>query len=137
MATQRKKKQSTVKSKTLRRRPGPRSKPLVSSPPSADAHLIDGADLSGFRKPERSRTPKPIGIRSSMMEWNDETIRALREHLQLTQAQMAQELGTRQQTISEWEVGMYKPRGGMARLLTIVAERGNFTYQAKSDAAKD
>jgi DNA-binding transcriptional regulator YiaG len=61
-----------------------------------------------------------------MMEWNDETIRALREHLQMTQAQMAETLGTRQQTISEWEVGMYKPRGGMARLLTLVAERADF-----------
>jgi DNA-binding transcriptional regulator YiaG len=71
-----------------------------------------------------------------MMEWNDETIRALREHLQLTQAQMAQELGTRQQTISEWEVGMYKPRGGMARLLTIVAERADFQY-ATSAAKRD
>ena len=70
------------------------------------------------------------------MEWNDETIRALRAHLQLTQAQMAQELGTRQQTISEWEVGMYKPRGGMARLLTLVAERADFAYQANPDTGK-
>ncbi len=65
-----------------------------------------------------------------MLEWNDETIRALREHLQLTQAQMAEALGTRQQTISEWEVGMYKLRGGMVRLLTIVAERASFEYAA-------
>lgn len=69
----------------------------------------------------------------NMGEWNDETIKALREHLGLTQAQMAQELGTRQQTISEWEVGMYKPRGGMARLLTLVAERANFAYNSRSD----
>ncbi|MBI4671116.1 MAG: helix-turn-helix transcriptional regulator [Chloroflexi bacterium] len=70
---------------------------------------------------------------NDMIEWNDETIRALREHLQLTQTQMAETLGTRQQTISEWEVGMYKPRGGMARLLTMVAERANFVYEAKAD----
>lgn len=68
-----------------------------------------------------------------MVEWNDETIRALRAHLQLTQAQMAQELGTRQQTISEWEVGMYKPRGGMVRLLTLVAERAQFVYDVKGE----
>lgn len=66
-----------------------------------------------------------------MTEWNEETIRALREHLQMTQAQMAETLGTRQQTISEWEVGMYKPRGGMARLLTMVAERAEFVYDVK------
>jgi DNA-binding transcriptional regulator YiaG len=104
MATKRTKK--PAKPKTSRRRPGPRSKPLVSSS-------------------------------STMTEWNDETIKALREHLQLTQVQMAQELGTRQQTISEWEVGMYKPRGGMARLLTIVAERANFAYDPKSDSSKE
>lgn len=62
------------------------------------------------------------------VEWNADTIRALREHLQLTQAQLADALGTRQQTISEWEVGMYKPRGGMARLLSLVAERAKFEY---------
>ena len=71
-----------------------------------------------------------------MVEWNGETIRALREHLQLTQAQMAQELGTRQQTISEWEVGMYKPRGGMARLLTLVAERADFVYETDAKKTK-
>lgn len=70
---------------------------------------------------------------SDMIEWNDASIRALREHLQMTQTQMAETLGTRQQTISEWEVGMYKPRGGMARLLTIVAERAEFQYAASAD----
>ena len=71
-----------------------------------------------------------------MSEWNDETIKALREYLQLTQAQMAEELGTRQQTISEWEVGMYKPRGGMARLLTLVAERANFAYNPRPNSSE-
>jgi len=48
----------------------------------------------------------------------------------MTQVQLAQELGTRQQTISEWEQGMYRPRGTSATLLTIVAERSGFTYAA-------
>jgi DNA-binding transcriptional regulator YiaG len=43
---------------------------------------------------------------------------------------MSEELGTRQQTISEWETGMYRPRGGMNRLLTLVAERAGFEYRA-------
>jgi DNA-binding transcriptional regulator YiaG len=72
-----------------------------------------------------------------MIQWNAETIKALRDHLQLTQTQMAEALGTRQQTISEWEVGMYKPRGGMARLLTLVAERAGFEYQAKTEKDKE
>ena len=64
--------------------------------------------------------------------WNDEQIRALRTHLGLTQREMADRLGTRQQTISEWEKGMYKPRGASSKLLSIVADRANFKYQAAS-----
>jgi DNA-binding transcriptional regulator YiaG len=63
--------------------------------------------------------------------WSKEEIRALRKHLDLTQARLAEELGTRQQTISEWEKGMYRPRGASATLLSIVAERGGFTYRAE------
>jgi DNA-binding transcriptional regulator YiaG len=63
-------------------------------------------------------------------QWDAESIRALRGHLGLTQQQMSEELGTRQQTISEWETGMYRPRGGMNRLLVLVAERADFDYQA-------
>jgi DNA-binding transcriptional regulator YiaG len=59
-------------------------------------------------------------------------VRDLRRHLGLTQQELADELGTRQQTISEWERGMYRPRGASARLLTLVAERASFSYQAAS-----
>jgi DNA-binding transcriptional regulator YiaG len=64
-------------------------------------------------------------------QWDRERILALRRHLGLTQAEMAGELGTRQQTISEWETGMYQPRGTSATLLNIIAERGRFDYEAK------
>jgi DNA-binding transcriptional regulator YiaG len=37
---------------------------------------------------------------------------------------------TRQQTISEWEVGMYRPRGASATLLSLVAEKARFKYDA-------
>jgi len=63
-------------------------------------------------------------------QWSREEIRALRQHLNLTQARLAEELGTRQQTISEWEKGMYRPRGASATLLSIVAERSGFVYKA-------
>jgi len=63
-------------------------------------------------------------------QWDRERILALRRHLGLTQAEMAGELGTRQQTISEWEKGMYKPRGASSTLLSIVAERAEFKYDA-------
>jgi len=62
--------------------------------------------------------------------WNAAGVRALRRHLGLTQQELADELGTRQQTISEWERGLYRPRGASARLLTLVAERADFAYEA-------
>ncbi len=63
--------------------------------------------------------------------WHTESVRALRMHLSLTQNQMARELGTRQQTISEWERGMYEPRGGVSTtVLNIVAERTDFQFSA-------
>jgi DNA-binding transcriptional regulator YiaG len=65
--------------------------------------------------------------------WNRQRILALRHYLGLTQAAMANELGTRQQTVSEWEVGMYKPRGTSVTLLNIVAERSGFQYKADSE----
>jgi len=71
-----------------------------------------------------------VGRRKVKYQWDAESIRALRKYLGLTQQQMSEELGTRQQTISEWETGMYRPRGGMNRLLTLVAERAGFEYQA-------
>lgn len=68
--------------------------------------------------------------------WNAQQVRALRQHLGLTQEQMAAELGSRQQTISEWETGQYQPRGTSARLLTIIAERGGFPYRAEGQGSK-
>ena len=64
-------------------------------------------------------------------QWSKEEVKALRQHLNLTQVKLAEELGTRQQTISEWEKGMYRPRGASATLLSIVAERSGFTYKAE------
>jgi DNA-binding transcriptional regulator YiaG len=63
-------------------------------------------------------------------QWDSQSIQALRRHLALTQRELADRLGTRQQTISEWETGMYQPRGASATLLSIIAERAKFKYEA-------
>ena len=63
-------------------------------------------------------------------QWDSERIHALRRHLGLTQRELADTLGTRQQTISEWETGMYNPRGASATLLSMIAEQAKFDYQA-------
>lgn len=63
-------------------------------------------------------------------KWNKNKVTALRKHLGITQSEMAEKLGTRQQTISEWETGAYNPRGMSITLLNIVAERSDFKYKA-------
>jgi len=68
--------------------------------------------------------------------WNAGQVRALRQHLGLSQRELAEELGTRQQTISEWETGLYQPRGTSVRLLTLVAERAEFEYVAGQGPAR-
>ncbi len=71
-----------------------------------------------------------MGRDKQSRNWDQSSIRALRSHLKLTQAGMAEELGTRQQTISEWETGEYQPRGTSAKLLSIIADRSGFEYKA-------
>lgn len=78
--------------------------------------MSEGAMSEGRRRRDRS--------------WDAAAVRRLREHIGLTQAQLAEELNTRQQTISEWERGAYRPRGPSARLLTRVAEDAAFPYNA-------
>ena len=60
--------------------------------------------------------------------WNARAVRSLRRRLGLSQQTLAQELGVRQQTISEWETGLYAPRGASRRVLSILAERAG-TYR--------
>jgi transcriptional regulator with XRE-family HTH domain len=50
----------------------------------------------------------------------------------VSQDALAGQLGTRQQTVSEWETGQYVPRGASATLLGIIAERAGFEYEAMS-----
>jgi len=68
--------------------------------------------------------------------WDSRKIQALRRHLGLTQSELSDKLGTRQQTISEWETGMYRPRGASATLLSIIAEQAKFKYQAGTTKKK-
>ncbi|MFN4293766.1 MAG: helix-turn-helix domain-containing protein [Thermoflexales bacterium] len=62
--------------------------------------------------------------------WNAGLIKALREHMNMSQAQFARVLGVRQQTVSEWETGAYAPTRATSKHLTLVAERAGFRYGA-------
>ncbi len=69
--------------------------------------------------------------------WHAAALSALRRRMGLTQQELAAELGVRQQTVSEWETGVYRPRGASARLLGIVAERAGFSYGEPSPGGED
>ncbi|MCP5096723.1 MAG: helix-turn-helix transcriptional regulator [Chloroflexi bacterium] len=66
------------------------------------------------------------------VQWNGELINGLRQHMKLSQGAFADELGVRQQTISEWERGSYLPSRATSKYLTMVAERAGFAYQVRS-----
>ena len=70
------------------------------------------------------------------LPWDSRQVQALRRHLGLTQRELSDRLGTRQQTISEWEKGMYRPRGASAKLLSLIAEQAKFTYDASPPKKK-
>ena len=58
--------------------------------------------------------------------WHQDAIKALRKHMKLTQAQFAQELGVRRQTVSEWENGVYDPDRSTTRFLDVIAKQAHF-----------
>ena len=62
--------------------------------------------------------------------WNAAMVRALRQHMDINQGELAQILGVRQQTISEWETGVYRPTRGRSKHLTMIAERAEFPFEA-------
>lgn len=73
----------------------------------------------------------------SDFKWQAESIRALRNHLGLSQTALSRELGIRQQTISEWETGMYAPRGASVTILTLLAVSSSFPFNNESAEAPD
>jgi DNA-binding transcriptional regulator YiaG len=94
----------------------------------AGYHVVE-LDLDGehvtFRKPTREYVARRVG---GTLLWDSDLIKSLRLHLGFTQAQLAEEIGVRQQTVSEWETGVYSPSRAMSKYLTLVAERSGFQY---------
>ena len=82
-----------------------------------------------FRKPLRAYTVRREG---DIVLWDSDLVKALRYQTGWSQAQLADELGVRQQTVSEWETGVYAPSRAMCKYLSLVAENAGFTYQPTS-----
>jgi DNA-binding transcriptional regulator YiaG len=71
----------------------------------------------------KRRTPPRV-----RRQWDAARVKALRAFLGMTQQMFANELGIRQQTVSEWEKGIYRPRGATVTLLNLIAERVGFKH---------
>jgi len=83
-----------------------------------------------FAKPTLTYTVEKEG---DVVLWNGELVKGLRRHLGFSQGELAKELGVRQQTISEWERGIYEPSRATSKYLNLVAERAGFTYTVDPD----
>ncbi len=65
--------------------------------------------------------------------WTAEQVAQLRAALGVSQGNLAQRLGVRQQTVSDWETGLHAPQGAARRLLSMVAD-GAAVYVAERPA---
>jgi transcriptional regulator with XRE-family HTH domain len=78
-----------------------------------------------FRKPGLVYNLRKQG---DMILWTGDLVKAFREQMGWTQTELADKLGMRQQTISEWETGMYEPKRSTSKFLTMFAEQTDFKY---------
>lgn len=87
-----------------------------------------------FRKPPDQYMARQVG---DAVLWDGELVKALRRHMRLTQGELAEQLGVRQQTVSEWEKGVYQPTRRRSKSLAIVAERVGFVYGIQKAEEKE
>lgn len=77
-----------------------------------------------------------MGTQSTSDAWDGQRVQSLRRWLEDSQAELAERLGTRQQTVSEWETGSSQPRRMSRRLLGMVAEESGY-YVVEQPAADE
>jgi DNA-binding transcriptional regulator YiaG len=98
-------------------------------------YLVGALDLEKeevvFQKPPDVYQVEQV---DGVIQWNGQLIRALRLHMGMTQAELAHELGVRQQTVSEWEKEVYAPTRASLKYLTLVAEKSAFNYSDSVDS---
>jgi DNA-binding transcriptional regulator YiaG len=89
------------------------------------------AERVTFRQPE---IPYHVARVSDPDHWTGAQIKALRQHMDLSQAKFAEVLGVRQQTVSEWEQGDYTPTRATSKHLTRVAREARYPYLVPDNA---
>jgi hypothetical protein len=98
---------------------------------------VGRVDLAGRRVEFRRPGVRYVVRREGPdVRWDAPMVRALRAHLELDQAGLADVLGVRQQTISEWETGVYAPSRGRSKHLTMIAERAEFPLEGDSTSRR-
>jgi DNA-binding transcriptional regulator YiaG len=93
---------------------------------------VKGLDLERrkviFAKPNKLPANYKVKRDGDTVLWDAELIKNLRVHLSMTQAEFAEHLGVRQQTVSEWEKSIYEPTRASSKHLSLVAENAEFKY---------
>jgi DNA-binding transcriptional regulator YiaG len=97
-------------------------------------YIVDQIDLAEqritFRKPPAVYKAQ---LQGDTILWTGDLIKALRLHMGVTQAEFAETLGVRQQTVSEWETNAYVPTRASSKHLTLVAEQVSFRYEVDGE----
>jgi DNA-binding XRE family transcriptional regulator len=95
-------------------------------------YRVRAASLAHKRVIFESAARRPAGyvVRrdGDTVVWDAALIKALRAHMDLSQAAFAEHMGVRQQTVSEWETSAYAPTRATCKHLSLVAERAGFDY---------
>lgn len=109
-----------------------RSKGAVQASAWMEAdYLVETLDLAAERV---TFSQPPTVYQAERVEgtvmWNQQMIKGLRRHMGATQVEFAKTLGVRQQTISEWEQGVYAPTRASSKHLSLVAQQVGFPYDS-------
>jgi len=94
--------------------------------------LVDHVDFVAkeviFRPEHITYRITPIRRRPS---WSPDKIKELRDFTGWTQQDLANRMGVRQQTVSEWETGLHTPRYSTSKHLNLIAKDVQFPYQVE------
>ncbi|MEI6303989.1 MAG: DNA-binding transcriptional regulator [Betaproteobacteria bacterium] len=84
---------------------------------AADLHRLGFIDIRKMRKFD-------VLCLEPVPEYDSKKIRALRDHLQLSQSVLAALLNTSLSTVRKWEIGEKHPSGPSLKLLNLLDRKG-------------